>query len=135
MKRAHTAAVAALVATVVALSAAPAQATLAEDVRQATTILERFKDMPEEGIPRAVLRDAKGLAILTVLKAGFVFSGEGGTGLVIARLGKSSWSGPSAIATGGAGFGFQIGASVTEFVMVLNTDDAVKAFSHGGNIK
>ena len=44
------------------------------------------------------------------------------------------WSGPSAIATGGAGFGFQVGAEVTEYVMVLNTDDAVKAFSRGGNV-
>ncbi|MEW6272780.1 MAG: lipid-binding SYLF domain-containing protein [Thermodesulfobacteriota bacterium] len=135
MRKLETAAAAALATLVLALSALPAHATLEEDVRQATTILERFKDMPEEGIPKAVLRDAKGLAILTVLKAGFVFSGEGGTGIVVARLGKTSWSGPSSIATGGAGFGFQIGASVTEFVMVLNTDEAVKAFSRGGNIK
>ncbi len=108
-------------------------ATLEENVDQAVTILDRFKDMPEEGIPKAVLRDAKGIAILTVLKAGFVVSAEGGEGLVVARTGKSSWSGPSAIGTGGAGFGFQVGAAVSEFVIILNTDDAVKAFSRGGN--
>jgi SH3 domain-containing YSC84-like protein 1 len=34
----------------------------------------------------------------------------------------------------GAGFGFQVGAEVTEYVMVLNTDEAVKAFSRGGNV-
>lgn len=108
--------------------------SLEENVSQAVTILDRFKDMPEEGIPKAVLRDAKGIAILTVLKAGFVISGEGGEGLVVARTGKSSWSGPSAIGTGGAGFGFQAGAAVSEFVIILNTDDAVKAFSRGGNV-
>lgn len=120
-----------------ALALAPNAArasTLAENVDQATTILERFKEMPEKGIPEAVLRDAKGIAILTVLKAGFVVSAEGGEGLVVARLGKSRWSGPSAIGTGGAGFGFQVGAAVSEFVIILNTDDAVKAFSHGGNV-
>jgi len=132
MRRLQTVAAAALAA--LALAAPPAHATLGEDVDQAATIIERFKEMPEKGIPKAILRDAKGLAILTVLKAGFIFSGQGGTGLVVARLGKSSWSGPSSIATGGAGFGFQIGAAVTEFVMVLNTDDAVKAFARG-NIK
>jgi len=122
-------------AAALAWAATPARAAaLAENVDQAVTILERFKDMPEDGIPEAVLRDAKGLAILTVLKAGFVFSGQGGEGLVVARLGKGSWSGPSAIGTGGAGFGFQIGAAVTEFVIVLNTDEAVKAFSRGGNV-
>ena len=43
-------------------------------------------------------------------------------------------SGPSAIGTGGAGFGFQIGAEVTEFVMILNTDAAVQAFSRDVNV-
>ena len=53
---------------------------------------------------------------------------------MVSRLGKKSWSGPSAIGTGGAGFGLQAGAAVTEFVIVLNTKDAVKAFSRGGNV-
>jgi lipid-binding SYLF domain-containing protein len=122
-----------LVALIVAPAAARAS-SLEENVSQAVTILDRFKEMPEQGIPKAVLRDAKGIAILTVLKAGFVISGQGGEGLVVSRLGKSSWSGPSAIGTGGAGFGFQVGAAVTEFVIILNTDDAVKAFSRGGNV-
>jgi lipid-binding SYLF domain-containing protein len=89
--------------------------------------------MPEKGIPESVLKDAKGLAILTVLKAGFIFSGQGGWGVVVART-PHGWSGPSAIGTGGAGFGFQVGAEVTEFVLVLNTPEAVEAFAHGGNV-
>lgn len=108
-------------------------ADMQKDVNQAVTIIQRFQDIPETAIPPAVLRDAKGLAILTVLKAGFIFSGRGGTGIVVARTGKG-WSGPSAIGTGGAGFGLQIGAQVTEFVIVLNTDEAVRAFSRGGNV-
>jgi lipid-binding SYLF domain-containing protein len=122
-------------AIIVVAAATPAFASkgLQDEVDQATTIIERFKDMPENGIPEKVLRDAKGLAILTVLKAGFMFSGQGGVGVVVARTGKS-WSGPSGIATGGAGFGFQVGAEVTEFVLVLNTPEAVAAFAHGGNV-
>jgi len=104
-----------------------------DQVDQAATIIQRFKKMPEKGIPDKVLRDAKGLAILTVLKAGFIFSGRGGWGVVVDRL-DHGWSGPSAIATGGAGFGFQIGAQVTEFVLVLNTPEAVAAFAHGANV-
>jgi lipid-binding SYLF domain-containing protein len=90
--------------------------------------------MPEGTIPAAVLRDAKGLAILSVIKAGFIFSGRGGTGVVVARAGEG-WSGPSAIGTGGVGFGPQIGAEVTETVLVLNTDAAVQALSKGGNVQ
>ena len=103
------------------------------DVDQAATIIERFQAVPEEAIPQAVLRDARGLAIMTVIKAGFGISGRGGTGVVVARTSKG-WSGPSAIGTGGAGFGFQIGAEVTEFVMILNTDAAVQAFSRDINV-
>jgi lipid-binding SYLF domain-containing protein len=130
--------------------AVAAQIKLEDNVDQAVTILERFREIPEQAIPEAVMLDAKGLAILTVLKAGFLFSGQGGLGLVVARTktgrlrveqgrrvmqGRGAgWSGPSAIGTGGAGFGFQVGAQVTEYVMVLNTDEAVKAFSRGGNV-
>src|SRR6266850_803013 len=87
--------------------------SLQKDVDQSAVIIQRFRNMPEQGIPDAVLRDAKGLAILTRLKAGFVFSGEGGAGVVIARTPRG-WSAPSAIGTGGVGFGFQIGAEVAE---------------------
>jgi lipid-binding SYLF domain-containing protein len=108
-------------------------AGMQDDVNQAVTILEHFQDIPEKSIPPTVLKDAKGLAILTVMKAGFIFSGRVGKGIVVARI-ENGWSGPSAIGTGGAGFGFQIGAQVTEFVIILNTDEAVKAFSRGGNL-
>ncbi|KAG1825019.1 DUF500-domain-containing protein [Suillus variegatus] len=74
-----------------------------------------------------------GLAVFQVLKAGFMFSGKAGSGLVIARLPDGSWSAPSCIATGGLGWGLQIGADITDFVIVLNSEDAVKAFSIGGN--
>ena len=75
-----------------------------------------------------------GLAVFQVIKAGFVFSGKAGSGLVIARLPDGSWSAPSCIATGGLGWGLQIGADITDFVIVLNSEDAVRAFSMGGNV-
>jgi len=116
------------------VSAVPCRADMQSDVDRAVNILERFYNIRESSIPPAVLRDAEGLVIMWVIKAGFIVSGRGGSGIVVARTGKHSWSGPSAIGTGGAGFGFQIGGEVTEFVLVLNTKGAVEAFSHGGNV-
>src|SRR5262245_34555018 len=104
---------AALLALTVGRTPACVAHGLQDDVDQAATIIERFRDMPERGIPESVLRDAKGLAILTRLKAGFIFSGEGGRGVVVARTPRGGWSGPSALGMGGAGFGFQAGAEVT----------------------
>jgi lipid-binding SYLF domain-containing protein len=73
------------------------------------------------------------VAILTVTKAGFIVSGRGGTGVVVARTEKG-WSGPSAIGSGGIGVGFQAGVQVSEYVIILNTPEAVNAFSKGGNV-
>jgi lipid-binding SYLF domain-containing protein len=91
-----------------------------------------------------------------VIKAGFVFSGKAGSGLVLARLPDGSWSAPSCIGTAGVGWGLQIGAllhllsrlpptehassgaalgaDITDFVIVLNSEEAVRAFSMGGNV-
>lgn len=63
---------------------------------------------PERSIPLAVLRGAKGLAILTVAKAGVLLSYKLGTGLVIARRSDGSWSAPSSIFSVGLGWGAQV---------------------------
>lgn len=81
-----------------------------------------------------MLASAKGLAILTVIKAGFLGSARFGSGLVVARLPDGSWSAPSAIATGGAGFGGQIGFELTDFVFILNDASAVRTFSQAGSL-
>jgi len=103
------------------------------DVDQAVRIIERFEEIPETAIPPAVMRAARGLAILTITKAGFIGSIRGGSGVVVQRTAKG-WSGPSAIGTGGLGVGFQAGAEVSEFIIVLNTPAAVDAFSKQGNV-
>lgn len=100
--------------------------------RSAVTVRE-FRNIPEKGIPPRILRRAQGLAIISVVKAGFIFSGKAGEGVVVARTGRG-WSGPSFIGTGGAGWGPQIGAEVTDFVIVLNNESAVRAFAKGGNV-
>ena len=109
-----------------------AQATMQDDVDRALAILQRFEAIPETAIPPAVMRDAKGVAIFTITKAGFVVSGRGGTGVVLART-ENGWSAPSAIGTGGIGVGFQAGVEVSEHVIILNTPEAVKAFTQGSN--
>ncbi|HIJ68864.1 MAG TPA: hypothetical protein HPP81_10580 [Deltaproteobacteria bacterium] len=121
-------------ALVVTFNAPVTYANEQDEVDRAVATIQAFRDMPEKSIPPEVLRNAKGVAIITVYKAGFIISGRGGSGVVVARTGKG-WSGPSSIGTGGAGFGFQIGAEQTEFVFVLNTHEALRAFAQGGNVQ
>lgn len=113
---------------------------LEAECERAAKILQSFladPDHPESAlnsIPKAVLQNAQGLAIFTILKLGFVWSGKAGSGVVLARLADGTWSAPSCIATGGVGFGLQIGADFSEFVVVLNSEEAVRAFATTGNL-
>ncbi|KAF9137294.1 hypothetical protein BGX30_010390 [Mortierella sp. GBA39] len=117
----------------------PLPKDLAGECKRASKILNAFIDpVAAKGIdniiPPNILSHAKGLAIFTVIKAGFLFSGRAGAGIVVARLEDGTWSAPSAIGTGGMGFGGQIGAEITDFVIILNTRSAVKSFMKEGNI-
>ena len=82
-------------------------------------------------IPAALLEDAKGVAVITVVKGGFgLIGGEFGTGLVVARLGNGSWSAPSAIGTAGFSWGALIGAQLSDHIFLLMTDSAVELLFH-----
>ncbi|XP_061361288.1 uncharacterized protein LOC133305168 [Gastrolobium bilobum] len=83
---------------------------------------------PERSIPLAILTGAKGLAILTVAKAGALLSYKLGTGLVVARRSDGSWSAPSAIFSLGLGWGAQIGGELMDFIVVLHDMKALKTF-------
>lgn len=122
-----------IILAILSISLAAASATEQSTVDSCAVVIRQFRSMPETGIPRDILRDAKGVAVMSVVKAGFIFSGKLGRGVVVARN-NEGWSGPSFIATGGAGWGFQIGAEVTDYVFILNNDAAVGVFSRGGNI-
>lgn len=53
---------------------------------------------------------------------------------MVARLSDGTWSAPSAMVLGGAGFGGQIGLELTDFVFILNDKRAVEAFSQQGSL-
>ncbi|KEF54377.1 uncharacterized protein A1O9_09543 [Exophiala aquamarina CBS 119918] len=117
----------------------PLPASMRSECKKAGKILASFVDPrqsfgPDKIIPPHILANAKGLAVLTVFKAGFVGSGRLGSGIVVARLADGSWSAPSAIATAGGGFGGQIGFELTDFVFILNDAAAVRTFSQAASV-
>lgn len=89
---------------------------------------------PEKSIPGAILKQAKGLAILTVARVGLMVTYNVGTGLVIARREDGSWSPPSAISSFGIGWGAQAGGEVTDYIIVLRTNSAIKTFSGNAHL-
>ncbi len=80
-------------------------------------------------IPSRVIAQAQGLAIFTTVRAGFHFTGESGSGIVVARLPDGSWSPPSGIQVHSVGAGFVMGLDIYDCVVVLNTQAALRAFT------
>ncbi|KAJ3575907.1 hypothetical protein NP233_g800 [Leucocoprinus birnbaumii] len=117
----------------------PLPQSLLKECDKAAKIFQSFVDSRNNGldgvIPRSVLQNAKGFAIFTVAKAGFVFSARAGSGVVIAKMDNGKWTAPSAIGTAGIGFGGQAGAEVTDFLVVLNTRAAIRSFMAAGSLQ
>ncbi|KAI8321539.1 DUF500-domain-containing protein, partial [Martensiomyces pterosporus] len=116
------------------------QFSLTKECERAARILSEFVVPPKFGelddiIPADILQRCHGIAVLSVIKAGFIWSGRVGSGVVCARLPDGTWSGPSAIGTAGMGVGGQIGAQLTEVVMILNNEEAVKAFEKNASVQ
>ncbi|KAM9466783.1 SH3 domain-containing YSC84-like protein 1 [Clarias gariepinus] len=117
----------------------PIPSNLKSEAKKAAKILREFTEIsnrqgPDKLIPAHVIAKAYGLAILSVIKAGFMITARGGSGIVIARLADGRWSAPTAIGIAGLGGGFEIGLEASDFVIILNQRRAVEAFSKGGNL-
>ncbi|XP_056157315.1 SH3 domain-containing YSC84-like protein 1 isoform X2 [Lampris incognitus] len=117
----------------------PIPSNLKSEAKKAAKILREFTEIsnrtgPDKLIPAHVIAKAQGLAIISVIKAGFMITARGGSGIVIARLTDGRWSAPSAIGIAGLGGGFEIGVEVSDLVIILNQRRAVDAFTKGGNL-
>ena len=104
-------------------------------IDKAVEILNKYANEKSDTAPAEAFQKAKGLAILNIFKGGFIFSGTGGSGLVTVKMKNGKWSPPSAISAGGFGVGLQAGGSNIDYVILMNTDDAVEQFSKEGNYR
>ncbi len=101
-------------------------------IEKASTVLEEIMAIPDNSIPANLLADAKGIAIYpNVVKAAFAVGARFGQGVFVAREPDGSWSSPSFINLVGGSFGFQIGAEVTDLVLVFMTQRSVEALGKG----
>jgi len=114
--------------------------SLKGQIEQSYTVLKNLTAenvTDDQQIPRAVLKNAKGLCFISQIKAGFVFSGTIGAGIIIRRTPGVGlgWSAPSSVGTAGMGWGLQIGAQKTDTLIVLHDESQIAAFSGNGQLK
>ncbi len=83
-------------------------------------------------IPAPVLTNAKGIAIIPgEVKAGFIFGGELGQGVLVRRASHGGWSPPAFISVAGGSFGLQIGGEARDIVLVFNTERSMDFIENG----
>ncbi len=77
---------------------------------------------------RSVFTHARAVLICPrVFRASFLFGGEGGGCVLLARGGQGSWSAPAFYSMGGGSFGLQAGIQDAEFVMMIMTQQGLRA--------
>ena len=91
----------------------------------ALTDLMRASDT---GIPQDLIDKAHCVVVLPGMKkAGFIFGAEYGRGFAVCRRHDGAgWSAPAAMRSEGGSFGFQIGASDTDVVLLVMNDGGMK---------
>jgi lipid-binding SYLF domain-containing protein len=95
-------------------------------VEKSADVLEEIWQ-PDKGIPRDLLEKARRVAIIPgEEKAAFIFGGNYGKGLASCRT-ATGWSAPMFVAVGGGSFGFQIGGSFTDVVILPMNDHALQS--------
>ncbi|NII12151.1 lipid-binding SYLF domain-containing protein [Oleiagrimonas sp. C23AA] len=121
-----------------AVMLAPAFAVHAQQAKdldratQATRVLAEIMQAPDKAIPQDLLRNAKAIAVIPdVIKAGFVFGGRHGEGLISVKTADGTWSNPSYITLTGGSVGFQAGVSSTDVVLVFRTQAGVDGIVNG----
>jgi lipid-binding SYLF domain-containing protein len=68
------------------------------------------------------------MIVPTLVKGGFIFGAQGGTGVLLSRDPKTgSWSYPAFYAMGAGSFGLQIGLEVSKIMLIIMNDKALNA--------
>lgn len=111
-------------------------------VDKAQLTVEAFAADPSLKLPlRELGPEARALFIVpSFMRGAFVFGGAGGSGVLLVRDAKSgTWGQPAFYNIGSASFGLQVGADVSEIVLVVRTNKGLEEFYRndfklGGNI-
>ena len=94
----------------------------------AAEMMTEILSAPDKGIPQDLLGKAQCVVVVPGLKKGaFIIGGKYGKGFMLCRKsGGVGWSAPAAVRVEGGSFGFQIGGSETDVVMLVMNQGGVK---------
>lgn len=117
---------------VLALSLCSSVALFANDTAQerlsdATKVFTEIMGTPDKGIPQDLLEKANCVIIVPGMKqAAFAVGGKFGRGYAMCRHNNAHFGSPAAIRVEGGSFGFQIGASNTDIIMLVMNEKGMR---------
>src|SRR6202165_2823124 len=101
-------------------------------LKTSSEVLTEIMTAPDKGVPQELLEKSQCIVIVPGMKKGaFIVGAQYGRGFIMCRgLSGSGWSAPAAVKVEGGSFGFQIGGSETDAIMlVMNKRGAEKLLS------
>lgn len=100
-----------------------------EIVDEAKVTYQNFVVDPNMTWFRNHVQDAKAILIVpSLVKAGFIFGGSGGSGVLLARDEQNdTWSYPAFYTMGSVTWGLQLGAEKAEVILLVMTDKGMDA--------
>ena len=117
--------IAALALTAAALSAAESDAPAR--LQASAEVLKEIMGIPDKAIPQDLLNKAHCIVIVPGLKKGaFIVGAKYGKGFVSCRTKAGvGWSAPGSVRVEGGSFGFQIGGSETDVIMIVKNESGM----------
>ena len=101
-------------------------------VRESIGVFNEIMAIPAGGIPRGLLKDAHGVAIIPgVIKGSFVVGARFGKGVLLVRDDNGGWHAPVFITLTGGNIGWQVGVQATDVVLVFKTRSSVNGLLSG----
>jgi len=90
-------------------------------LKTSAEVLTEVMSAPDQGIPDELLEKSQCIVIVPgIKKAAFIVGGQYGKGFIECRRASGKgWSAPAAVKVEGGSFGFQIGGSETDAIMLV----------------
>jgi lipid-binding SYLF domain-containing protein len=96
-----------------------------ERLQESAVVLSEVMNIPEEGIPRDLLKKAECIVIIPAMKkAAFGIGGNYGRGCLLCRI-KNKWSPPVMVSMTGGSVGFQIGGTSTDVILLIMNERGI----------
>ena len=101
-------------------------------VIDATNAFAQAMMMQDNQIPRSILANAQGIAIVPgLLRGAFVVGLQHGRGVLVVRDARGAWQAPRMIEVAGGSFGYQIGVQAADTILVFRTPQSVNNLMRG----